>query len=71
MRIDAHRAHGHTTPRLPTWPNLTAPHFAALQEPLIGFYEAGGFALVGKSDVVHGADPWFEMRSDGGTATAG
>ena len=34
------------------------------QEALIGFYKSGGFELVGKSAVVHGADPWYEMRDD-------
>ncbi len=32
------------------------------KEPLIGLYEAGGFRLVGPSDVVVGADPWFAME---------
>ena len=32
------------------------------KKPLIGFYEAAGFELLGQSPVVHGADPWFDMR---------
>jgi predicted GNAT family N-acyltransferase len=32
------------------------------KKPLIPFYSDAGFALVGQSDVVHGADPWFEMK---------
>jgi len=32
------------------------------KEPLIPFYADAGFTLVGQSDVVHGLDPWFEMR---------
>ncbi|XRB14651.1 N-acetyltransferase domain-containing protein [Pseudoscourfieldia marina] len=32
------------------------------KEHLIKFYEGGGFELIGKSDVVHGKDTWFEMR---------
>ena len=31
---------------------------------LIPLYERVGFKLVGKSPVVHGPDPWFEMRLD-------
>ncbi|BGO95019.1 hypothetical protein NBRC10512_006517 [Rhodotorula toruloides] len=33
-------------------------------EELIPLYERAGFALVGKSDVTHGARPWFEMKAD-------
>ncbi|CAM9143307.1 unnamed protein product [Phaeothamnion confervicola] len=29
--------------------------------PLLGLYARCGFSIVGQSDVVHGADPWFEM----------
>ena len=29
---------------------------------LIGFYEGGGFKMVGPSDVVHGKEQWYEMR---------
>lgn len=32
------------------------------KKPLIGFYEAAGFELLGQSPVVHGADPWYDMR---------
>ena len=32
------------------------------KKPLIQFYSDAGFTLVGQSDVVHGLDPWFEMR---------
>ena len=39
---------------------------------LIDFYSsAGGFTLVGQSAVVHGADPWFEMRRATAAATEG
>ena len=39
---------------------------------LIDFYSsAGGFTLVGQSSVVHGADPWFEMRRPTASAAAG
>lgn len=31
-------------------------------EELIKFYVAVGFKLVGKSEVVHGSKPWFELR---------
>jgi len=31
-------------------------------EELRPFYEAAGFEWLGKSDVVHGSRPWFEMR---------
>jgi len=31
---------------------------------LIPFYEKAGFELIGKSDVVHGPRPWFELRID-------
>ena len=31
-------------------------------EELCGFYEKAGFEWVGKSAVMHGAKPWFEMR---------
>jgi cyclin-dependent kinase-like len=31
------------------------------KEPLISLYRKAGFELRGPSDVVHGADPWFEM----------
>lgn len=33
-------------------------------EELIPLYERAGFTLVGKSDVTHGARPWFEMKVD-------
>jgi ribosomal protein S18 acetylase RimI-like enzyme len=32
------------------------------KEHLQGFYAGAGFELVGPSPVVHGLDPWFEMR---------
>ena len=32
------------------------------KKELISFYESCGFALVGPSAVVHGAEPWFECR---------
>jgi len=31
-------------------------------EELISFYVAAGFKLFGKSEVVHGSKPWFELR---------
>ena len=31
-------------------------------EELIKFYVAAGFKLIGKSEVVHGSKPWFELR---------
>ena len=31
-------------------------------EELIPFYTAAGFKLIGKSEVVHGSKPWFELR---------
>ena len=31
------------------------------KKDLIGFYEGAGFKMVGESDVVHGADVWYEM----------
>ena len=34
------------------------------KKPLIPFYSDAGFTLVCQSDVVHGLDPWFEMRCD-------
>ena len=45
----------------------------------IPLYERAGFARAGASDVVHGADPWFEMvakldnggRGDGGGGGGG
>jgi hypothetical protein len=33
-------------------------------EELRPLYERAGFAWLGKSDVVHGSKPWFEMRWD-------
>ena len=39
------------------------------KKPLIPFYADASFALVGQSDVVHGADPWFEMVLRCGGAT--
>lgn len=33
-------------------------------EELRGLYEKAGFEWVGKSDVVHGSKPWFEMRKE-------
>jgi len=32
--------------------------------PLLGLYVQCGFELIGLSAVVHGADPWFDMRLD-------
>lgn len=33
-----------------------------VHEDLKEFYEKAGFEWLGKSDVVHGSKPWFEMR---------
>ncbi|KAF4609955.1 hypothetical protein D9613_010541 [Agrocybe pediades] len=33
-------------------------------EELRGFYEKAGFEWLGKSQVVHGSKPWFEMRRE-------
>ncbi|KAF9259253.1 acyl-CoA N-acyltransferase [Marasmius fiardii PR-910] len=33
-----------------------------VHEELIPFYEKGGYELLGKSDVEHGARPWFAMN---------
>jgi ribosomal protein S18 acetylase RimI-like enzyme len=33
-------------------------------QPLIVFYKKAGFHVVGPSAVVHGSEPWFEMRID-------
>jgi hypothetical protein len=30
--------------------------------PLVPLYEKAGFELVGPSSVVHGAEPWLEMK---------
>jgi hypothetical protein len=48
---------------LPLPPGDKRPTKIALicKELLIGFYSGAGFKLVGKSPVVHGLDPWFEM----------
>ncbi|GAA6064257.1 hypothetical protein JCM10212_006406 [Sporobolomyces blumeae] len=34
------------------------------KEGLVKMYEKAGFTLVGKSDVVHGQDPWYELAID-------
>ena len=34
------------------------------KQHLIAFYAGTGFELIGPSVVVHGQDPWFEMRLD-------
>ena len=33
-------------------------------DELVGLYQGAGFELVGKSAVVHGRRPWFELRVD-------
>ena len=33
-------------------------------EELRGFYEQAGFEWVGRSAVVHGSKPWYEMRKE-------
>lgn len=38
-------------------------------EPLRQLYERAGFAWAGKSNVVHGPEPWYEMRKDLGSGT--
>ncbi|KAI0635145.1 hypothetical protein C8Q77DRAFT_1277872 [Trametes polyzona] len=46
----------------------TAPHLERVlliaHEELQGFYAKAGFELVGRSAVVHGARPWYEMRKE-------
>ncbi|KAK4052711.1 hypothetical protein OIV83_001998 [Microbotryomycetes sp. JL201] len=37
---------------------------------LIPLYQKAGFELVGKSSVVHGSEPWFEMKADLSAAEA-
>ena len=37
---------------------------------LVGFYEGAGFKMVGPSDVVHGADQWYEMAMKAAFARA-
>eukprot|EP00405_Crypthecodinium_cohnii_P028806 CAMPEP_0206506582 /NCGR_PEP_ID=MMETSP0324_2-20121206/56851_1 /ASSEMBLY_ACC=CAM_ASM_000836 /TAXON_ID=2866 /ORGANISM="Crypthecodinium cohnii, Strain Seligo" /LENGTH=487 /DNA_ID=CAMNT_0053996339 /DNA_START=30 /DNA_END=1494 /DNA_ORIENTATION=- len=32
--------------------------------PLLGLYRKAGFTVLGLSEVVHGADPWFDMKLD-------
>ncbi|GLB41012.1 putative acetyltransferase (GNAT) domain containing protein [Lyophyllum shimeji] len=39
-------------------------------EPLRQFYEQAGFEWLGKSSVVHGSKPWYEMRKVLGSSTA-
>lgn len=39
-------------------------------ENLRGFYEKGGFEWIGKSNVVHGSEPWYEMRKILGSDSA-
>ena len=43
-----------------TLPEVTAVRLIC-KAHLINFYEQAGFAVVGPSPVVHGADPWTEM----------
>lgn len=31
---------------------------------IVPLYESSGFTLIGPSDVVHGADVWYELRFD-------
>ncbi|KAF9468804.1 acyl-CoA N-acyltransferase [Collybia nuda] len=38
-------------------------------EPLRQLYERAGFEWAGKSEVVHGSEPWYEMRKDLGSGT--
>lgn len=39
-------------------------------EQLVGLYRGAGFGLVGKSEVVHGGRPWFELKADFGPSSA-
>jgi guanine nucleotide exchange factor len=45
----------------------TTPHVKELRliskEYLTDLYKAAGYSLVGPSAVVHGVDPWMEMRA--------
>ena len=46
------------------------------KQGLVPLYAGAGFAMVGPSEVVHGQDPWFEMRApprapDGGDSESG
>lgn len=34
------------------------------KENLVNLYQKAGFTLLGLSEVVHGKDPWFELRFD-------
>ena len=34
------------------------------KQDLVEFYSCCGFEMVGPSPVVHGQDPWFEMKLD-------
>ena len=44
-----------------TTPQLREVRLICKQQ-LIPLYAGAGFEMVGPSDVVHGQDPWFEMR---------
>jgi len=48
------------------WMQGTTPQLREVRlickEQLIPLYAGAGFSMVGPSDVVHGQDPWFEMR---------
>lgn len=56
------------------WVVNNAPHvekFLLLcKKELIGFYEGAGFRMVGPSEVVHGADQWYEMMQKAAFARA-
>ncbi|GFR49520.1 hypothetical protein Agub_g11563, partial [Astrephomene gubernaculifera] len=46
----------------------STPHLRGIRlickQDLIPLYDKAGFALLGRSDVVHGKDPWFEMAME-------
>ena len=51
----------------PNVANITKVHLLCKTQ-LIGLYEKCSFVLLGKSEVVHGADPWYEMEWRDGAA---
>ncbi|PSC67839.1 Oxoglutarate iron-dependent dioxygenase [Micractinium conductrix] len=65
----AHRRRGLATRLLRAYLNFVQATTPSLREarlickqPLIPLYAGAGFSLLGPSEVVHGKDPWFEMR---------
>lgn len=49
-----------------TYVQTSTPHVRELRlickEDLVSLYQRAGFTLEGASDVVHGQDPWWEMK---------